>query len=146
MSNIERINNYYKLLNSYQLANLFGSLKANNHLNSTLESLQLSFISGVSKQNAYFLNKIENAINDLEFLSYMKDEIDLPEERVNKLSLNYLLRFEYYDRFFNKFSTLYDVTNDTNYNILLKEFKTNVYKTDAHFKGRLKLIMNKYIK
>ena len=91
MNNIEIINNYYKLLNSYQLANLFESLKTNNHLNSTLESLQSTFISGVSKQNTYFLNKIENAINDLEFISYIKDEIDLPEERVNKLSLNYLL-------------------------------------------------------
>ena len=146
MSNIEIINNYYKLLNSYQLANLFGSLKANNHLNSTLESLQLSFISGVSKQNAYFLNKIENAINDLEFLSYMKDEIDLPEGRVNKLSLNYLLRFEYYSDFFDKLSTLYDVTNDINYNILLKEFKTNVCRTNVNFKGRLKLMMDNYIK
>ena len=145
MTKLETINNYYKLLNNYQLDALFESLKINKHLNLTLILLQGDFVCGASKENAFFLKIIEAELNDLELYSYTRSDIDLPEERVNYLSLKYLLRNNSYQKLFNKLSSLYDVSNDSNYGLLKKEFDKEVYKTDADYNDRVKMMMSKYI-
>ncbi len=145
MSNQETIDKYYKYLNNYQLADLFLSLRENKNMNAHFLLLEKEFISGKSKYDVYFIDTLKSTLNDLELLFYTSDKIDLPEKRVNKLSLNYLLRFDNYEKFFNKLSSLYDVSKDSIYHLLVKEFKTNVYKADANFKDRVKMMMNKYI-